>query len=188
MTNNQEIFLDGFISAIILMASLHGLLLTLILFFNKRLKSKSNKYLAIAILAASLVLGLEVIYYFDIEYRLPEIIQYTPLYWRTAIPVCTFYFILFLIDPKHHFTKVEKLGFVLIAMEIFTELLYIPVNIFASDVEGIEFGEEILVSIEQLIGLVACFWFYALAMKKVKAYQHYLYSHYSTTTGKSLSW
>lgn len=112
MTNNQEIFLDGFISAIILMASLHGLLLTLILFFNKRLKSKSNKYLAIAILAASLVLDLEVIYYFDIEYRLPEIIQYTPLYWRTAIPVCTFYFILFLIDPKHHFTKVEKLGFV----------------------------------------------------------------------------
>ena len=170
------------------MASLHGLLLALILFFNKRLKSTSNKYLAFAILASSVILCLEIVYYFDIEYRLPEVIQYAPLYWRTAIPVCTFYFILFLIDPKHQLTKVEKLGFVLIATEIFTELLYIPVNIFASDDASIEFGEDILVSIEQLIGLVACFWFYSLAMKKVRTYQQYLYSHYSTTAGKSLAW
>ncbi len=170
------------------MASLHGLLLALILLFNKRFKSKSNKYLAFAILASSVILCLEIVYYFDIEDRLPEVIQYTPLYWRAAIPVFTFYFIQFLIDPKHNLTKVEKLGFALISMEIFTELMYIPVNIFASNDAGIEFGEDILVTIEQFIGLVACFWFYILAMKKVKAYQQYLYSHYSTTTGRSLSW
>lgn len=185
---NKEVFLDGFISAIILMASLHGVVIALILFFNKRLKSKANKFLAFAILAASVVLCLEIIYYFDIEYRLPEVIQYTPLYWRTAVPVGIFYFVLFLINPKHQLTKLEKAGFVFIGLEIFTELMYIPINVFATDDAGIEFGEDILVGIEQLIGLVACFWFFWLAMKKVNTYQKYLYDHYSTTTGKSLAW
>jgi len=182
-----ESFLDGFMSAVILMASLHGLLLALILFFNKRLRSRSNRYLAFAIFSASVVLCLEIVYYFDIEHRLPEVIQYAPIYWRTAVPVGIFYFVSFLIDPKHSLNRVEKLGFVFIGLEIFTELLYIPVNLFLDDA-GIAIGEEILVSIEQLIGLVACFWFFWLALKKVKSYQKYLYDHYSTTTGKSLAW
>ena len=185
---DQESFLDGFGTAIVLMASLHGLLLALILFFNKRLKSKSNRYLALAILAASIVLSLEIIYYFDIEYRLPIIIQYLPLYIRTMVPVGIFYFVLFLIDPEHKLSSLEKSGFGFISLEIIVELLYIPVNIFSSDETAIEFWEEILVIIGQCIGLAASFLFLWLAMRKVMKYQKYLFNHYSTTNDKSLGW
>lgn len=170
------------------MASLHGVLLSLILFFNSRLRSKANRYLAFAILASSVVLSLEIVYYFDIEYQLPEIIQYAPIYWRTAIPVGIFYFALFLINPDHRLSKIEKLGFLLIGLEIAAELLYIPVNVFAETDAQIEFREAILVGIEQFIGLFACFWFFSLAIKKINTYQKYLFDHYSTTTGKSLAW
>ena len=185
---DQESFLDGFGTAIVLLSSLHGLLLAFILFFNKRLKSKANKYLAMSILAASIVLSMDIVYYFDIEYQLPTIVQYLPLYLRTAVPVGIFYFVLFLINPKHQFSSLEKLGFGFIAMEVFVELLYIPLNIFSSDDYAIEYWEEVLVGIEELIGLIASFLFFWLAMKKVIQYQKYLFNNYSTTNDKSLAW
>lgn len=181
-------FLDGFGTAVILMASLHGLLLAFILFFNERLRSRSNKFLAMAILAASVVLSLDIVYYFDIEYRLPTVLQYIPLYWRTAVPVGIFYFILYLINPTHRLSTVEKSGFGFIALEIFIELLYIPLNIFVDNATEIEYWEIVLVMIEQLIGLVACLLFFWLALQRINQYQKYLFSHYSTTNDKSLGW
>lgn len=181
-------FLDGFGTAIVLMASLHGLLLALILFFNKRLRSKSNRYLAFAILTASVVLSLDIVYYFDIEYRLPVVMQYLPLYWRTAVPVGIFYFIIYLINPTHQLTNVEKSGFAFIALEIFIELLYIPINIFADSEAVIDYWEIIIVMIEQFIGLIACLWFFWLALQRIEKYQKYLFNHYSTTADKSLGW
>lgn len=181
-------FLDGFGTAVILMASLHGVLLALILFFNERLKSRSNKYLAVSILAASLVLSLDIVYYFDIEYRLPIVLQYIPLYWRTAVPVGIFYFILYLINPSHQLSTAEKSGYGFIALEIFVQLLYIPVNVFVNDLVEIEYWEIVLVMIEQLIGLAACLFFFWLALQRVEQYQKYLFSNYSTTSDKSLGW
>jgi len=185
---NQESFLDGFGTALILMSSLHGLLLALIIFFNSRLRSKSNRYLAFSIVAASLVLSLEIVYYFDIEYQLPTVLQYVPLYWRTAVPVGIFYFILFLINPEHRLSKLEKLGFGFVALEIFVQLLYIPVNIFSPDEMVNENWEYVLLDLEQVVGLTACFVFFIWGMKKVNRYQKYLYNNYSTTSDKSLSW
>ena len=185
---NKEIFLDGFGTALILMSSLHGLLLALILFFNHRLRSKSNRYLAFSIVAASIVLSLEIVYYFDIEYQLPTVLQYVPLYWRTAVPVGIFYFILFLINPEHRLSKLEKIGFGFIAFEIFVQLLYIPVNIFYPNKTTLENWEYILLDAEQIIGLSACFVFYIWGLKKVNTYQKYLYDNYSTTSDKSLNW
>jgi hypothetical protein len=138
---NREIFLDGFGTALILMSSLHGLLLALILFFNHRLRSKSNRYLAFSIVAASFVLSLEIVYYFDIEYQLPTVFQYLPIYLRTAVPVGIFYFILFLMNPKHQFSKWEKLGFGFIALEIFAQFFYIPINLFSPDLTTLEYWE-----------------------------------------------
>ena len=185
---HRESFIDGFETAVVLMASLHGLLLALILFFNQRLKSKSNKFLAFAILAASFTLSLDIIYYFEIEDQLPTVLQYVPLYWRAAVPVGIFYFILFLIDPNHKLTKLEKSGFVFIGLEVFTELLYIPVNILSSTEELIYDREVILLGIEEFIGLAASFLFLSLAIKKTRKYQRYLYQNYSTTSDKSLQW
>ncbi|MFY0630631.1 MAG: helix-turn-helix domain-containing protein [Flavobacteriaceae bacterium] len=184
---DQESFLDGFGTAMVLMSSMHGLLLALILFFNNRLRSKANRYLALAIFAASIVLSMDIVYYFDIEYQL-GFLQYFPVYLRTIVPVGIFYFVLFLIDPKHQFSVLEKSGFGFIALEILVELIYIPVNIFASDENSIEYWEDVLVMIEQFVGLVACFLFFWLAMRKVMNYQKYLFNHYSTTTHKSLGW
>lgn len=185
---DERSFLVGVETAIILMASLHGLLLALILFFNKRLRSLSNRYLGLAILAASIVLSLDIVYFFDIEHRLPLIFQYLPLYWRAAVPVGIFYFVLYLIDPNHRLTTLEKSGFVFIALEIFTELLYIPVNLFASNDASIEYWEDVLVMVEQGIGLIASLLFFWLAIRKVGEYQKYLYDNYSTTSDKSLGW
>ena len=144
--------------------------------------------MALAIFAASVVLSLDIVYYFEIEHHLPVVIQYFPLYWRTAVPVGILYFILFLINPEHQLSKLEKLGFVFIGLEIFTGLLYTPLNIFSSTEDEIFLGENVLLSIEQFIGLVASFLFFGLAIKKVKHYQKYLYDHYSTTNDKSLHW
>ena len=185
---NQEIFLDGFGTALILMSSLHGLLLALILFFNQRLRSKSNRYLALSILAASVVLSLEIVYYFDLEYKLPTVLQYLPMYWRTAVPVGIFYFILFLINPEHRLSKLEKLGFWAIGLEIFVQLLYIPANMFYPDETTLEVWEYILLDAEQVVGLLACFVFYIWGLKKVNQYQKYLYNNYSTTSDKSMGW
>lgn len=185
---NETSFLAGFQTAVVLMASLHGLLLALILFLNRGLRSLSNRYLALAILAASVVLSLDIVYFFDLEERLPLVFQYLPLYWRAAVPVGIFYFILYMINPEHKLTSLEKSGFIFIALEITTELFYIPVNAFASNDISIEYWEDVLVMIEQLIGLVASFFFFWLSIKKVEEYQRYLYNNYSTTRDKSLSW
>lgn len=185
---DPQSFRDGFETALVLMASLHGLLLALILFFNNRLRSKSNRFLAIAILAASVVLSLDIIYYFDIEDQLPIVLQYIPLYWRSAVPVGIFFFVLYLINPKHQLSGIEKWGVVFIAAEVFTQLLYIPVNIFSSNEDTLHLSEGILEGVEQLIGLVASFLFFGLANKRVSQYQKYLYNNYSTTNDKSLKW
>ncbi|MEM7381048.1 MAG: hypothetical protein AAF361_07600, partial [Bacteroidota bacterium] len=111
----------GFFSGIIVMAFLHGILLALILLFNKTLISKSNKYLAMALLGICVILAYEFVYWLDSEDKIPMWIQYLPFYIRTTIPVGIFYFVIFLIQPDHQLTKFETLGFWVIGLELVLE-------------------------------------------------------------------
>ena len=106
----QDNLVTGFFTGIILMALLHGLLLAAILLCNKTLKSKSNKYLVISILGVCIILSYELIYWLELENSIPLWVLYLPLYLRTTIPVGIFYFVIFLLNPKHKLSGFEKLG------------------------------------------------------------------------------
>ncbi len=183
--DSQESLIIGFCSGIILMAFFHGILLASIFLFHKKLNAKSNKFLALAILGICVILGYEFVYWLDIEDQIPLFIQCLPLYIRTTIPVGIFYFVVFLIHPKHQLSNFEKMGFIAIGIEILIELLYIPVNLFC---ENIEVAENYIIISGWFLGVVTAIVFLPLALHKVNQYQKTLYDNYSTTNKKSLRW
>ncbi len=180
--------IDGFVSGFILMACLHGLLLAAILLFNKTLNSMSNKFLAISILGVCVILAYEFIYWLELENVLPDWIHYLPVYIRTTIPVGVFYFVIFLINPKHKLSNFEKIGFVLIAVEVLLALLYIPLYLFAESAERSEANEYLVAITSWFLTILAAILLLPIALKRVNRYQNFLYDNYSTTNRKSLRW
>ncbi len=179
---------EGFFSGIILMTCFHGLLLVLILLFNKELNSKSNKFLALSILGVCVILAYEFAYWMSLEDHIPEWILYLPLYIRTTIPVGVFYFVVFLIDPKHRLSGYEKLGFVFIGIEVSLTLVYIPLDLFVENANLTEQIEYLITAISWLLNIIASIILLPLALKRVNTYQKFLYNNYSTTSRKSLRW
>ncbi|WP_299537246.1 AraC family transcriptional regulator [Ulvibacterium sp.] len=178
----------GFFSGVILMSTLHGVLLALILLCNKNLNSKSNRYLAMALLGICVILAYEFVYWLDLEDKIPVWIQYAPLYIRTTIPVGIFYFVLFLVQPKHRLSKFEKLGLWAIALELLLETTYIPVNLFLKDSDHIAIAEDYIIILGWFLCVFTAMVFLPLALRKVNQYQKFLYDNYSTTERKSLRW
>ncbi|MEM6632633.1 MAG: helix-turn-helix domain-containing protein [Bacteroidota bacterium] len=179
---------DGFYAAIILMASLHGLLLATILFFSKRLKSKANAFLALVLLKMSIVLGFEFSYYFEYGAFLPLYLHYLPYYITSIIPVGIYYFTLFLIQPDLALNSFEKLGFVAICLEVVVDLMYLPLHLLIQDQPFVEMGENYIDTICQIIGLLSSLIFLPWALQRVSQYQRFLYANYSTANDKSLKW
>lgn len=176
----------GWIGGAISMASIHGLLLAILFLLSKRLRSKANKYLALALGGLFVILGYEALEYVGSDNQVPLFIQYTPLYLRTTIPVGIFYFTLFLINPLHELTKWEKTGLGAILLEMVVELLYLPNDfLMAGDATA---NHDYIASIGQIIGILASFIFIPWAIQKVNGYQKYLFQHYSSAGGKSLGW
>ncbi len=183
----NEHYIYGFLSAVHIMAGLHGVFLAAILFFKKSLASKSNRFLAMALLAASIIVCYDFFYYSYEEEQLPLLVQYAPIYIRTAIPIGLYFFVRFLIDPLGHLKKWERLWFIPIVLELVTELAYIPVNLFLSDA-FIIYAEYLLLIIEESIGLIAGIIFPCFAIHKINLYQKFLLDNYSSISGKSLRW
>ena len=178
----------GFFSGILLIACLHGLLLTLILAFHKGFRSKANKFLSLAILGACFILVYEFVDWFSLDEHLPTWTLYLPLYIRSIIPAGFFYFVIFLINPKHQLTRFEKQGFTLIILEVVLAFSYIPIGLFVEDVNKATQFEYIIDHLSWLIGIIASFTLLPLALKKVKVYQQFLFNNYSTTERKNLNW
>ena len=171
-----------------MMASLHGLLLACIFFFSKKLSTKSNRFLGLALLGICVILGYECVYWLDSEDSVPLFIQFLPLYIRTTIPVGIFYFVIFLIQPEHSLSKLEKWGFVALGVEIFIALLYIPVNLLLENETTIENRNDLIANMGQFWGIVTSLILIPWALRKVNHYQKFLYDNYSTEGGKSLKW
>lgn len=183
----QECLRDGFFGAIIFMASLHGLLLALILFFSQKLSSRPTRFLALTLLGMCVILVYEAAAYVGADSNIPWFIQYLPIYIRTTIPIGLFYFVVFLIDPHAELSNVEKLGFVAIAIEVVIESAYIPVNLWV-DNAAIPVYEAYISNMGEGFGIIISMVVFPLAIYRVRLYQKYLYDHYSTTSGKSLKW
>lgn len=176
----------GWIGGVISMASAHGLLLAMLFLISKRLRSKSSKYLSMALLGLFVILGYEAIFYTDVEEGVPSVIQYLPLYLRTTIPVGLFYFTLFLIQPSHQLKGWEKVGFWALAIEVLVESLYFPITLlFGEDASAYDIYLE---SAGQLVGILTALALIPWALVKVTQYQRYLYNNYSSAGAKSLSW
>ena len=169
------------------MAGLHGVLLAIILSFKKSLASKSNRFLAMALLAASIIVCYDFFYYSYEEEELPLLVQYAPIYIRTAIPIGLYFFVRYLIDPLGPLTKWERLWYIPMILELATELAYIPVNLFLGEIT-IDAAEYLLLVIEESIGLFTGIVLPALAIHKINRYQKFLLDNYSSISGKSLRW
>ncbi len=169
------------------MAGLHGLLLAAILLFKKSLATKSNRFLAMALIGASIIVCYDFFYYSYEEEELPLFVQYVPIYIRTAIPIGLYFFVRFLIDPKGPMNRWEKLWYLPVLLEIVTELAYIPVNLFL-DENAIETVEYFLLIAEESIGLLAGIVLPILAIRKINRYEKFLLNNYSSISGKSLLW
>ena len=178
----------GLFSGIILMACLHGILLSAILVFNRTLDSKSNKFLAASIFGVCVILAYEFIYWLELENSIPIWIHYLPIYIRTTIPVGLFYFVIFLINPKHTLSNFEKIGFYFIAFELLLALIYIPLDLYADSMESSEYYEYVIAIVSWFLNIIASIILLPKALKKVNQYQRFLYNNYSTTNRKSLRW
>lgn len=167
------------------MAGLQGLLLATILLFSKRFGSTSNRFFAMTLLGVSIIVCYDFFYYSFEEEELPLVIQYMPIYIRTAIPIGLYFFVRYLIDPKSQLNKWERLWYLPILVEVITELAYIPVNLFLEE-NTIAVTEYVLLITEESIGLLTSVVLLSLVVQKINRYQKFLLNNYSTLSGKSL--
>ncbi|WP_298518892.1 AraC family transcriptional regulator [uncultured Kordia sp.] len=186
MSTDTE-FYDGFMSALLLIAFAHGVVLASLLFFNKRLNAKANRFLALSLLGVSLLLFYEFISYIGLQEEVTELIQLIPIYLSSAIPIGLYFFVTYLIHPKHTLKSWEKWWILPLLLQAFLSLLYIPLEEFyTSKIAAIAL--EILPFAEEFVGLVTSLFLLPITIYKVRNYQKFITFNYSTIDRKSLSW
>ena len=185
--SNEEYYIYGFLSAVHIIAVFHGVLWAAILLFKKGLSTKSNRFLAMALVGVSIIVCYDFFYYSYEEEELTIFVQYAPIYIRTAIPIGLYFFVRLLIDPKGPMNRWERLWPLPILLEIAIELAYIPVNLFLNE-SAIETAEYFLLVTEESIGLLLGIVLPILAIRKISQYEKFLLNNYSSISGKSLRW
>lgn len=178
----------GFFAGVIAMAVFHGLLLCGIFLLHKRLRSKANRFLALAIFGICIILVYEAADWLDMQDWIPLWFQYLPLYLRTAVPVGVFYFVLFFIKADHQVTAFERSGYYLLGLDFLLELSHLPVGFLNIGEISIEKYEGYLFDIQSQLSIVASVILLPLALKKVNEYQRFLYEHYSSDYKRNLNW
>lgn len=189
MSHEDAYFMYGFISAITLMASIHGLLLAVILLVAKRLRSTANRYLALALSGVAVILFYEFAAYAGIESDIPLLIQYAPLYLQTSVPVGLFFFTIFMVQPERSRSASRRygFGFIPLVLDGVVQLAYIPLLWVVAEDQLVE-AEQHVENVGEVLGLVTAFILFPLAIRRVNRYQAFLYDNYSTTGGRSLGW
>ncbi|MEM6685482.1 MAG: helix-turn-helix domain-containing protein [Bacteroidota bacterium] len=185
MTNTQ--FLDGFMCAVLFIAFLHGIVLTALLFFNKRLQAKANRFLALAILGVSLLLFYEFISFIGLDEEIEGIIQLIPIYLSSAIPIGLYFFVTYLINPKHTLKSWEKWWILPLLLQAFLGMLYVPLEEFYT-IKTVAILLEILPFAEEFIGFATSLFLLPITIYKVRNYQKFIALNYSTIDRKSLLW
>lgn len=189
MSTNEYYFIDGFISAVTLMASIHSFLLAAILLFAKRLRSTANRFLVLSLLGVAVILFYESVDYAGAESEIPLVIQYLPLYLRTSIPVGLFFFVVFMIQPQYSLREGRRLwlAFSPLVIELVVELAYIPLP-WMVPAHQLSEAEWIVADIGEAVGIITAIIILPLALRRVNRYQTFLYDNYSTTGRRSLGW
>jgi len=184
----QELLSYGFFAGVIAMAVLHGMLLCGIFLFHKRLRSKANRFLALAIFGICIVLMYEAAEWLGVEGRIPIWFQYMPFYIRTAIPVGVFYFVVYFIDTDHELKAVERYGLYVLILDVFLELCYVPVSLLSNSEVMVDGYEELLFNAQGVLSIASSVFLLPLALKKVNQYQQNLYDNYTSDHKRNLNW
>lgn len=186
MTTNTQFF-DGFMSAVLLIAFVHGVVLTSLLFFNERLKAKANRFLALSLLGVSLLLFYEAISFIGMDEGIVELIQMIPIYLSAAIPIGLYFFATYLIHPKHELNSWEKWWILPLVFQAILGFLYIPLDNFY-ELESVALVLDLLPYAEEFVGLGVSVFLVPMTIYKVVTYQKFITLNYSTIDRKSLSW
>jgi len=189
MSSNEQYFVYGFISAVVLLASVHGLLLASILLFAKRLRSTANRYLAVSLLGVAVILFYEFADYAGVENHIPLLIQYLPLYLLTSVPVGLFFFTIYMVQPQRSLNEraQQQFAFLPLVLDGGLQLAYIALLWIVPDDQLME-AEARLGAIGEALGIVTALILFPLSIQRINRYQTFLYDNYSTTSGRSLGW
>ncbi|MEL6822503.1 MAG: helix-turn-helix domain-containing protein [Calditrichota bacterium] len=183
----QAYILDGMYGGMLIMSSLQGFILAAILLFHERLKSRSNRFLALSLFAISIVVLYDVSYYLQLNNLADSILTYLPIYATSPISIGLYFFVTYLIYPNHQLASFERWWPAPIILEIVMQVILIFVY-GATESGTIQISEEALLLIEQSIGLLTSLLVVPIAIKKVYDYQTYLRENYSTLDHKDLKW
>ncbi|MGH1364199.1 MAG: helix-turn-helix domain-containing protein [Calditrichia bacterium] len=187
METFQASVVDGMYSGMLIMSSLQGFVLAAILFFHARLKSRSNQFLALSLFAVSIVVLYDGLYYVNLNNLADSILAFLPIYLTSPISIGIYFFVTYLIHPKHQLTSWEKWWPVPIILEVFLQIGLIIINVY-SESGTISISEKSIILIEQSIGLPTSLILIPLALKKVYHYHTFLFQNYSTIAQKDLKW
>ncbi|GAB5521360.1 MAG: hypothetical protein RhofKO_36110 [Rhodothermales bacterium] len=189
MYTENAYFIYGFISAVTLMASIHGVLLAALFLSTPRLRSTANRYLALALCGVAVIMFYESAAYAGLEDDIPLLIQYAPLYLQTSIPVGLFFFTLFMVQPERSASERKRYrwGFIPLMLDGLVQLAYLPL-LWVVPEHQLEDAELYVEYTGEGLGLITALILFPLSIRRVNRYQSFLYDHYSTASGRSLGW
>lgn len=172
----------------ILFGALQGFILAFILISTKRLNKASNQFLALLLFNLSLLNVSSALELIPTTREL-ALLSYLPTFWVNLIPVCTLYFVQYLINPNYKWGKLDYLTFLPFTIEIihrfyrfFSYLSGHPYSFEAN--QHFYFISNVYESFAVLATLVVIFY----SLRKLSEYEKNLYENYAEVSDKSLSW
>lgn len=183
----ETAFFDGFMSALLFIAFIHGIVLASLLFFNKRLHAKANSFLALSLSGISMQLLYELISYMNPYWDVLEILEPLPIFLSATVPIGLYFFVKYLINPAYKLNSWEKWWLFPIILQVVLCLLYIPFE-YVYDMKIFAIAYDFLPFAEEFVGLAISLFLIPLALYHIKHYQAFIISNYSTIDQKSLLW
>lgn len=172
----------------ILFGALQGFILAFILISTKRLNKTSNQFLALLLFNLSLLNVSSALELIPTAREL-ELLRYIPTFFVNLIPVFTYYFVHYLIEPKYTWRKVDYLVFIPSAIEL-THRFYR----FFSYLAGYPYSQEanqqfyFISNVYEAFAVIATLVVIFYSLRKLSDYEKKLYENYAEVSDKSLSW
>lgn len=176
------------LNIIILFGAIQGFLLALILLTTKRLKKRSNYFLALLLCSLALLNFLSVMEMRPSGAR-SLFSHYHPFFVVNLIPPALYFFIKYLTNPRYKWETIDYLFFLPVAIELLLRLykfsFYISGNLLnEEDVSSINFWGNSLELFASIFTLVVIY----ISINSLKGYEQNLRSNYSEVETRSLNW
>ena len=186
---NESAFMSfDILRILILFGGLQGFILGVILITTPRFQRKSNYFLA------GLLFNLALLNFTSVaELTLPRQefphLSYTPTFIVLTIPLFTFYFVKFLIEPHYEMKKKDLFLFLPAIWELCHRVIRYISFLISGPMAPADLHRFYFISnIYETIAVVSLLVIIVYSIKQLRAYEQNLYDNYSEVEGKSLSW